>query len=188
MHEYTHVNTHTASAFCAASSNFATDKQWGLCTCNMTQPGPVDFALTFNLVFRLRPAETMAFVYYPNLALLPSKDGGLFPMSGTSESPSTLRIRGSNFSNTGQTLRCMFADDFGINATTLATTISDTLLTCQVCLAFGTLLHFSSCFPRRPFLALPYLSPGPQYSVLLIVRLWWSITLRVCSSDSRKDG
>ena len=64
-------------------------------------------------------------------------------MSGTSESPSTLRIRGSNFSNTGQTLRCMFADDFGINATTLATAISDTLLTCQVCLAFGTPLEFS---------------------------------------------
>ena len=144
--------THTASAFCAATPNFAKDKQWGLCRCDMMQPGPVDFALIFNLVLRLRPPETMSFVYYPNLALLPAALGGLYPMSGTCESPSTLRIRGSNFSNTGQTLRCMFADESGINTTTLATAISDSLLTCQVRLACSRAVSPHS--PPRPILAL----------------------------------
>jgi hypothetical protein len=119
--------------FCAATTNLEQDKQWGLCSCNMTQPGPVDFSLTFNLVFRKPPTEDSSkyFVYYPDLMLRSVTEGGMYPMSGPMESRTTLRLRGSNFSDAGQTIHCLFADRFGINTTRPAKRVDDELLECD---------------------------------------------------------
>jgi len=118
--------------FCAATSNFALDKQWGLCSCNMTAAGPIPFALTFNLVFFITPddARSRQFVYYNDMDLRGATEEGLYPVSGTSDSPTTLTLKGGNFSNVGQTIYCFFADNFGVNVTTLATPVSDSMLEC----------------------------------------------------------
>ena len=147
--------------FCAATTNLEQDKQWGLCSCNMTQPGPVDFSLTFNLVFRKPPTEDSSkyFVYYPDLMLRSVTEGGMYPMSGPMESRTTLRLRGSNFSDAGQTIHCLFADRFGINTTRPAKRVDDELRAFQVrCVAWvrawghkGRTSTTSSCSPScRP--------------------------------------
>ena len=118
--------------FCATSNNFALDKQWGVCKCDPQDIGPIQFAMTFNLIFRITPSDEASkhFIYYNDLKMLPPKENGLFPVSGTSDSPTTLRIIGSNFSDAGQTIWCFFADSSGFNLTTKATPLSDTSLTC----------------------------------------------------------
>jgi len=119
--------------FCATTKTFATDKQWGLCKCNNMPPGAIHFGVTFNLVFNVAPLqkESRKFIYFNDILLLTAPQGGLYPVAGTSDSPTSLRIKGSNFSDSGQTLRCMFADNFGTNVTTLATALSDVLLSCE---------------------------------------------------------
>jgi hypothetical protein len=118
--------------FCATSNNFVFDKQWGVCKCDPQDIGPIQFAMTFNLIFRITPSDEASkhFIYYNDMKVLPPKENGLFPVSGTSDSPTRLRITGSNFSDAGHTIRCFFADSSGINLTTLASPLSDTLLTC----------------------------------------------------------
>jgi hypothetical protein len=85
------------------------------------------------MFFKVAPRNEASrqFVFYPDLTIKPAKEGGVYPVSGTADSPTSLMLLGRNFSNAGQTIRCFFADKSGNNMTTLGTAVSDTVLKCE---------------------------------------------------------